>query len=1154
MSSRKVGFILAFLILIIPVASVVIPAFINWIGDFLNTFPNVPSFSWFIIFSDLSKLFGNLRGFIFSVISIVFGLTLKELFTIKAQREAEVNQIESKEETQKHVNWIYIARIFVFTLLCLFIVFEIAFLIFINSFQPLNYIRMLFSDFLFLVFLILVVIFIVLRAFFMHTKEYFARDTLITSKRSRIQKYSYFLKILTISNLTLFITILILSNFFIIPFISVIQQIIFYTFIFISINVGIYFVSKRYFDLNYSYYYPMKINPLNIKKNSDKDHFFSLSNSFSPLQFQKGFVVLELKGILTDLVFEPNYKIIQFIKEFVLEVQFSKSNRRILFWLFADGFRETNLIGKLQSIAEEFSSLFPMAQTRILGDSEVNDLINGSNKYFLFKSKKEVGLDFLNPLSRGNKIDELLRALTSFSQDVEIEGSIIFNFQLVEIPRKLLKKKRFNLQYSPTTTEVTGLYKWKDSFDIETQKQTDFETRMFDRAFKHALFRFDLHVMLKHNFILSNPQFRTKIFNQIQVLIYKIYNIKITTLSLFERIFLDSQRIKFRQTVSEKMFSISGDLMKHLLIFPIAPHLNLHITKNMRWDFPETPVNESNSVILGKLIEYRTEKFWLYPKEDLCRSLFIPGIPGMGKTTFISRLVTEVNKKFQVPFLIFDLKNDYTQISDEQTLWLAPGLNFFLNLFDIKGDDPSIHAGFLSELIKSMYPPEMFSPVAQDLLYNSLENACNDPNKRSIEGFWEAVQVESGKIPPRNRAEIVSGLRVRLGLLFRGAMGRVIQNSSINIYDIFTKKTVVDLKFFQKNLGASFEQMNFLTQLILRYLYYHILKRSDSGTTNNELQHITIIDDASSYIQQSQPGQVSFLQILIQLCRSMKEGLVVANQGAEDMDDAVITYPNTIISFRQPDVRGIVQKTLGLSVDDILPSLEKFTAVVRNNQSKMPFIIHTIKAESQYNFSFNERIQMTNIKLKEMFNWEPNLSEVRANKNEKLCSTSSIVVDMKDEIQKTKNLSSAKILKEWNGNCKEQNNKKKKTRKKADEKSNIYHPQKNMKDLFREIARNKKVKQRLEELLEIYGFLEVQRIQDLLLGLNNSKMLILRDEGAVNGFIKVLVNQDKIFAKKSFKIDGKTYPVLILAKNSHVFDQSKQSFMKKSIAENKSLS
>ena len=365
MASHKAGFVLALLLLLVPIALVIIPAFVGWFNSLWDQFPDIPGFPLSGIFSDLSASFENLRKFVFPLISLVFGITFQELFTLKARREAEVNKIERVREAQKGGSKIGIARTFAFSLLIMFIIFDIAFSALNWTFRPLAYAAIWFTDIFFWVFICLIVTFLSLRAYFMHATAHFAREILITVKRTRIQKFALFLKFLSISSITAFMAVLILSNFFAIPFLSIIQGVLFYAFIFTGVNIGIFFISRRYFDLNYSYFYPIEVNPLMEKKDTDADHFFCLSNSF-PLKFQKGFVVLELKGVLTDLAYEPNYKVLRFIKELVLEVCFSKNNRRLLFWLFIDRFRKNDLVGALQAIAEEFPSLFPMAQVRIL--------------------------------------------------------------------------------------------------------------------------------------------------------------------------------------------------------------------------------------------------------------------------------------------------------------------------------------------------------------------------------------------------------------------------------------------------------------------------------------------------------------------------------------------------------------------------------------------------------------------------------------------------------------------------------------------------------------------------------------------------------------------------------------------------------------------
>ena len=1038
--------------------------------------------------------------FILLISNICYLVTFIGLFKLKARREAEINRVERDSKDNGSGNWVKFLRTFAVTAFINYIIFSGIFTAFydLSSFNLQNFIVGLLSNPLILSFIIQICLYIGIQQFLLRAKYVFAREILVKRELTLIQKLFLAIKIVLVINLGIFISFLILENYFTSSLFGIVETINFIIFFGLLGCIGFYFISRYLIDLNYS----------KIQGDVVGEDIFTVSNSIHP-KFYKAFMVLKILGVKAGEGFEINYKILKFIKELLVEVKFSQNSNEIYIWIFADGTNKEKLYGKLRSVAEEFNSLFPAAEIHILKRDEMEALLDLKSDFIVLKSKKKVGLDFLNHGSPVNKMDELLQMLTTFSQE-ELEGSIIFNFKLQDLPKTLLKKKEFRLDYGlDPRLGYDGTYQKRDSFDVGLHKRTDFEVKVHDRAFATGFFQFDMHVLLKNTLALGNNYFREKIAMKLKEFIFKIYNIDLRQLNRIEKLFLNEKRIKLRQKISKDVFLLSGDQLINLLTFPSAPHLDLKVTKVHKFNFPPPCLPEDEPVILGKLEEHKNQRGWTFPLSELNRSMVILGIPGMGKTTFILNLLKEL-KKYQVPFMVFDIKLDYMDIFDETTLLLRPGLNFFINMFAIKDRDPETHAAFLFNLIVSMFPPEEFSPVVQELLLNSLENTCQDLQKRNIEGFWRAVDEEGEKLPPRNRMEIKAALRVRLASFFRGSMGKVLSDTPLDIYELFDHNIIVDLNYFQNVLGASFTQLHFLARLILQYLTYKNLGRAHINKEG--LKHVCVIDDTTAYFKRSENDETSFLKVLIQLCRKMQQGLIISNQSPDGLDLEVVEYPNNMVCFRHADRLGVSRNALGLPANQrILTELEKYIALVKTNQSPTPFRIHTIPFNATSRYSFDEMSKITQQNLEQLF---PVLSQGTI---KEISDTKTPPLHLDNDLREERGKG---LINKMNfKNCKIR--------------------EKSLKQVFEDLTQNQEIKEILRLNIELGGFLTIKQVEKLLTALNDSRLDVVKNKKSksrIRGFINVLTNRDNFFCKKKMGVNEKNYTILINSKYSQIYD------------------
>lgn len=894
--------------------------------------------------------------FIFTLCNFIFFTNFIELVFKWRDREKEVNKIRFDHQKSSISEFYFnFSKSFSITSFCFFLILKIVFEMILVIFSEGNtffIIQAIFSSGLVVIFIIQLITYIFISIFISHSKKIFEKEIMIQIDLTILQTFLEVLKFILIINSAVFIVFFSI-NFFMASFVFqvIVRNICFILYVFLAICLILYKTLSFFFGIRYD------------KKAYNHEDFFVLSNIAN--NFYKGFLVLKLEEVNVDEISHINYKILKFLKYMTMEIKYDHGHVDILFWIYADSRKISELYGMLRTFADEFSSLFPAAHyTRVLNPEEVGELINKDDVHLL-KTEKKASIDFLNIESQINKTDLLLKSITTFDR---LEFSIVFNYNLRDLPKKIFKKSipsqtRYNHRRG---NDDVSIYNEVESFDVINRRRMDLETNNYMNSIITGAFDFDLYVFIKNGELLDNSFEREKIFQSFKTLIFNIYNITLKKPNRFEKLFsINYNRIRFRLKLFKKIFFISGNYIKHILRFPLAEHIDLKTTKNYNFSFPEPSKQGDKKIVLGKLIEHKEERDWEFPLNELSRSMTVIGIPGMGKTTFALNLLKEI-RKHGIPFIVFDKKNDYSKIYNEDTLFLRPGRNFFINIFDFNDSvEPGIHSEYLFNMILELLPQrDELSPAAQNLLLVSLEKTCEDKNRRNKERFLETIdEVAKDIISQRNRDDIVGALKVRLAPLLRGSMGRVIEKSDIGIYEIFNRDTIIDLNYFENQLGAGVSQVRFLVKMIIRYLVYNNISRAYQG--NIGVQHATVIDDASSYFNKTPEGEESYLKILIQLCRKMGEFLLVLDQSTTGLDPEVIDYPNTYVAMNHSDRLRISMSKLGLRTDqsEIITSLEKYTAIVKSNQSTSPFLINTIRSYLSQKYSNKEMEFNTNIKI-----------------------------------------------------------------------------------------------------------------------------------------------------------------------------------------------
>lgn len=358
-------------------------------------------------------------------------------------------------------------------------------------------------------------------------------------------------------------------------------------------------------------------------------------------------------------------------------------------------------------------------------------------------------------------------------------------------------------------------------------------------------------------------------------------------------------------------------------------------------------------------------------KKELTKHTFITGSTGAGKSNTIYKLLENLGKD-GVSFLVVEpAKGEYKdavgKICGVTTYGTNPNMTDIkmlrLNPFSFpKNTHVLEHLDRLIEIFNVCWPMYAAMPaILKDSVERAyircgwdLEKSANRystdifPTFRDV--FREIKQVlKESDYSDDNKGDYTGSLVTRLKSLTNGINGLVFTANELGDEDLFDRNAIIDLS----RVGSTETKSLIMGITVLKLQEYRMEQRCLGASKNDELKHITVIEEAHNLLKRTSVGQISeganmlgksveMLANAIAEMRTYGEGFIIADQSPGLLDMSVIRNTNTKMILRLPDYidRELVGKASGLSDNQIveLARLEKGVAVMSQSDWLEPVL------------------------------------------------------------------------------------------------------------------------------------------------------------------------------------------------------------------------
>ena len=324
-----------------------------------------------------------------------------------------------------------------------------------------------------------------------------------------------------------------------------------------------------------------------------------------------------------------------------------------------------------------------------------------------------------------------------------------------------------------------------------------------------------------------------------------------------------------------------------------------------------------------------------------CSHTFITGSTGSGKSNTVYTILGSLLKVHEIPFLVIEpAKGEYKHVfgnrKDVSVYGTNPQLSRLLriNPFSFpKGIHVLEHIDRLIEIFNVCWPLYAAMPaVLKDAIVRSYEDtgwdlmtSVNPYGDSYYPGFADVVRnirtvIDSSEYDSENKGAYKGSLMTRLQSLTNGINGLIFGSDEIPANDLFDKNVISDLS----RVGSGETKALLMGILLLKLQEY----RMSCGGMNEDLNHVTVIEEAHNLLKQPVNGTESALQAksvemitnAIAEMRTYGEGFIIVDQAPGLLDKAVIRNTNTKILMRLPDKadRELVGKAANLNDDQII--------------------------------------------------------------------------------------------------------------------------------------------------------------------------------------------------------------------------------------------
>lgn len=343
------------------------------------------------------------------------------------------------------------------------------------------------------------------------------------------------------------------------------------------------------------------------------------------------------------------------------------------------------------------------------------------------------------------------------------------------------------------------------------------------------------------------------------------------------------------------------------------------------YESEEPPASNPDLSVLRRFFrEQRSEAVEIHlPLKNLCKHLFVAGVPGSGKTVSVFNLLVQLHEH-GIPFLVIEpAKTEYRvlktlrnhpdaeirKMAKEVRVW-TPGNEdispFRFNPFDkpkeISTDE---HIGNLLTCFRAAMPLggplEALLAEAVEAVYES--SGARVPRMDDLVAASKRI-LESKSYEGEVRSNLRAAIEVRLGLLVRRSVGQIFRctNGVPAVPKLLAHPTIVEMD------ALSQEHACLLTLFLLSAIREQI--RVDPSRNRGDLRHVIVVEEAHNIVGRSGPAQGSeenanpkafaaeFVARMLAELRALGEGMVIADQLPSAVAPEVIKNTGTKIANR----------------------------------------------------------------------------------------------------------------------------------------------------------------------------------------------------------------------------------------------------------------
>lgn len=357
---------------------------------------------------------------------------------------------------------------------------------------------------------------------------------------------------------------------------------------------------------------------------------------------------------------------------------------------------------------------------------------------------------------------------------------------------------------------------------------------------------------------------------------------------------------------------------------------------------------------------------------------FVTGSTGTGKSNTIYQMLSGLNKLGKKVLVIEPAKGEYHRVLGDwcRTYGTNPKISEVLriNPFSFPTGETVKkpihvleHIDRLIEILNACWPMYAAMPA---VLKDAVELAYVDKGWDLYSSECEPLKfptfsdllvtlpkvMDNSLYSKDTQSDYAGALVTRVKSLTNGINGLVLcAEDELSVKELFEANVIVDIS----RVGSMETKALLMGIMIMKLQEYHM---SSSGV-NEDLQHITVLEEAHNLLKRTSSGQgqdsanlqgksVEMLTNSIAEMRTYGEGFIIADQAPGLLDEAVIRNTNTKIILRLPDAddRKLAGRAAALKDAQIdeLAKLPRGVAVVYQNDWVEAVLCQFEKFESEY--------------------------------------------------------------------------------------------------------------------------------------------------------------------------------------------------------------